>query len=79
MNYALLILDTNDFRASEYVFVHVEFQNFILGLGKSGQLSMRNAGVRSLARLSKQLGRSPSPFAAWEAKRPSIQATLAAA
>jgi hypothetical protein len=50
-----------------------EFQNFILGLGKSGQLSMRNAGVRSLARLSKQLCRSSSPFASCEARRSARQ------
>ena len=34
---------------------------------------MRIAGRRSLAPLSLQLGRSSSPFAPWEAKRPPIE------
>ena len=49
------------------------FQRFSYGLGKSGQLSMRNAGVRSLVRLSKQLGWLSSSFATWEAKCPPHQ------
>ena len=52
-------------------FMVVEYFN--QGLSKSGQLSMRKAGRRSLAPLSLQLGWSSSAFAAWEAKCPPHQ------